>query len=108
MMFIIQLMFMSLLLFSSYTPVTAGVLNLKYVMGYNSILGQSGSPYPKYPTFYHMGYSVYYYYNVNLMVGFQALAMITYIVYKIVEKYRGSDYEEAEQNSIDGDQKINE
>ena len=86
MFFTCQLMFLSLGIFATYAPVTAGCLNSHLVMGYNSIFGQIDTPYPFITTFFHMGYSVIFYYNVNLMFGFQVLALLLYGVFRVVDR----------------------
>ena len=87
MFFICQLMFLSFGIFNTYAPVTAGVINSHLVMGYNPIFGQSDNPYPYITTFFQMGYSIFYYHNVNLMISTQITALILYIIYQMMKKY---------------------
>ena len=85
---------MSYIALSEFTPYMVGAGSAKYVMGYNDIVGQQTSQDLNRRVMEHMGYSVPFEYNFNLMVIIQGFALIMYGIYRIGYRYHTKKQDE--------------
>ena len=81
--FCIQFSFMSYIIMSGFTPWMVGAGSGKYLMGYNDIAGQDTSIDLNRRVMEHMGYSVGFWNNFNLMVFIQTFALVMYGAYRL-------------------------
>ena len=87
--FTIQFMFISFSALPLLDPYSAQILNVKKIMGWNYSGGTSQTFYSSVPVTAHMGFSAAFTENVNFMLIFPAIALVLYMVYRIL-KYRNT------------------
>lgn len=63
-------------------PYMTKMLEVRGVMGWSGELAQKIPPYHTVPVLEHMGYSVGFEYNFNIMVIFPGLALLLYLAYR--------------------------
>lgn len=73
---------MTFFMLPNHDPFITKLMYIANVMGWNQIIKQSLPPYHKVPVLQHMGYSVGYEYNLNLMAIFPGIALLLYLLYR--------------------------
>lgn len=81
--FSLQIAFMTAVVLPYYNPHITKYLLISSVMGWNGELPQQAKPYHTVPVLEHMGYSVAYQCNFNIMAIFPGLALLLYLAYRV-------------------------
>lgn len=69
----------------AFNPFVTSLLKTKSIMGWNEVEPKTIPPYPNAPVTEHMGFSVSFSENFNIMMIFPGIAFIIYVIRRLVE-----------------------